>query len=189
MRGAIVVISVLIVLVMVSSSVQAQEETEDEDNVIIDIVLPLALAFIMFSLGLGLTTGDFALVFREPRAFTIGIVNQMLVLPIVGFAIASLADLDGELAVGLMILACCPGGVTSNILTKLAKRRYCAFNFIHSSCFGCVRDYVAIGGWLLNGPFHGRVGADHRHHWSWNYHVLADYSSRGYWNVHQGYQA
>ena len=121
MRGSLVVISVLIVLVMVSSSVQAQEETEDEDNVIIDIVLPLALAFIMFSLGLGLTTGDFALVFREPRAFTIGIVNQMLVLPIVGFAIASLADLDGELAVGLMILACCPGGVTSNILTKLAK--------------------------------------------------------------------
>ena len=105
MRGAIVVISVLIVMVVVSSPVQAQEETEDEGNVIIDIVLPLALAFIMFSLGLGLTTGDFALVFREPRAFTIGIVNQMLVLPIVGFSIASLADLDGELAVGLMILA------------------------------------------------------------------------------------
>ena len=121
MRGSLVTITVLIALVMVSSSVQAQEETEDEDNVIIDVVLPLALAFIMFSLGLGLTTGDFALVFSEPRAFTIGIVNQMVVLPIVGFSIASLADLDGELAVGLMILACCPGGVTSNILTKLAK--------------------------------------------------------------------
>ena len=69
MRGRLVAISVLIALVMVSSSVQAQEETEEEDNVIIDVVLPLALAFIMFSLGLGLTTGDFALVFSEPRAF------------------------------------------------------------------------------------------------------------------------
>ena len=121
MRGRIVAISVLIALVVVSSPAQAQEETEEESNVIIDIVLPLALAFIMFSLGLGLTTGDFALVFNEPKAFAIGIANQMLVLPIMGFAIATMADLDGELAVGLMILACCPGGVTSNILTKLAK--------------------------------------------------------------------
>ena len=120
MRGRLVAISVLIALVMISSPAQAQEETE-EDNVIIDIVLPLALAFIMFSLGLGLKTSDFALVFNEPKAFGIGIVNQMLVLPLVGFTIATIADLDGELAVGLMILACCPGGVTSNILTKLAK--------------------------------------------------------------------
>ena len=121
MRGRIVAISVLIALVVFSSPAQAQEETEEESNVIIDIVLPVALAFIMFSLGLGLTTGDFALVFNEPKAFAIGIANQMLVLPIMGFAIATMTDLDGELAVGLMILACCPGGVTSNILTKLAK--------------------------------------------------------------------
>ena len=120
MRGRLVAISVLIALVMISSPAQAQEETE-EDNVIIDIVLPLALAFIMFSLGLGLNTSDFAFVFNEPKAFGIGIVNQMLVLPLVGFTIATIAALDGELAVGLMILACCPGGVTSNILTKLAK--------------------------------------------------------------------
>ena len=99
MRGRIVAISVLIALVVVSSPAQAQEETEEESNVIIDIVLPLALAFIMFSLGLGLTTGDFVLVFNEPKAFAIGIANQMLVLPIMGFAIATLAGLDGELAV------------------------------------------------------------------------------------------
>ena len=121
MRGRLVAILVLIALVMASSPAHAQEEAEEEDNVIIDIILPLALAFIMFSLGLGLTPGDFALVFSEPKAFAIGIVNQMIVLPIVGFAIAIIAGLDGELAVGLMILACCPGGVTSNILTKLAK--------------------------------------------------------------------
>ena len=188
MRGSLVTITVLIALVMVSSSVQAQEETE-EDNVIIDVVLPLALAFIMFSLGLGLTTGDFALVFSEPRAFTIGIVNQMLVLPIVGFTIASLADLNGELAVGLMILACCPGGVTSNILTKLAKGDT-ALSISYTAVVSVVSVItLPLGGWLLNRPFHGRVGAEHRHHWSWNYHVLANYSSRGCWNVHQGYQA
>ena len=114
-------ITALVVLVMLASPVQAQEESEEEGNLIIDIVLPLSLAFIMFSLGLGLSTEDFSLVFREPRAFGIGLANQMLILPIVGFSIATLSGLEGELAVGLMILACCPGGVTSNILTKLAK--------------------------------------------------------------------
>lgn len=88
---------------------------------IIDILLPLSLIFIMFSLGLGLTTDDFKNVIREPKAFIIGITNQMLVLPIVAFIIANLFMLSSEMAVGLMILACCPGGVTSNIITKLAK--------------------------------------------------------------------
>lgn len=97
------------------------EESEEESNVIIDVILPLSLAFIMFSLGLGLTVTDFSLVFTEPKAFAIGITNQMIVLPIVGFGIATFFGLSGEMAVGLMILTCCPGGVTSNILTKLAK--------------------------------------------------------------------
>ena len=97
------------------------EETEEESNVIIDVILPLSLAFIMFSLGLGLTVTDFSLVFTEPKAFAIGITNQIVILPIIGFGIATFFGLSGEMAVGLMILACCPGGVTSNILTKLAK--------------------------------------------------------------------
>ncbi len=121
MRPSSVAITALVVLVMLASPVHAQEESEEEGNLIIDVVLPLSLAFIMFSLGLGLTAEDFSLVFREPKAFAIGVSNQMLVLPIVGFSIASLSGLEGELAVGVMILACCPGGVTSNILTKLAK--------------------------------------------------------------------
>ncbi len=121
MRPGIVAITALVVLVMLAAPAQAQEESEEEGNVIIDVVLPLSLAFIMFSLGLGLTVEDFSLVFREPKAFGIGVANQMVVLPIMGFAIATLAGLEGELAVGVMILACCPGGVTSNILTKLAK--------------------------------------------------------------------
>ena len=121
MRLSSVAITALVVLVMLASPVHAQEESEEEGNLIIDVVLPLSLAFIMFSLGLGLTADDFSLVFREPKAFAIGVSNQMLVLPIVGFSIATLSGLEGELAVGVMILACCPGGVTSNILTKLAK--------------------------------------------------------------------
>ena len=88
---------------------------------IIDIFLPLSLAFIMFSLGLGLSTADFQRVVREPKAFWVGILNQMIILPVIAFMIVSLFGLTSEMAVGMIILACCPGGVTSNMLTKLAK--------------------------------------------------------------------
>ena len=88
---------------------------------IIDIILPLSLIFIMFSLGLGLKVQDFKNIMNNPKAFIIGIVNQMIVLPIVAFLIIIMFNLPANLAVGIMILSCCPGGVTSNILTKLAK--------------------------------------------------------------------
>ena len=118
-----VFIACLLTVVVLSSSVAAQdagESVEEETNIIIDYVLPLSLAYIMFSLGLGLKVSDFGLILSEPKAFAVGLGNQMVVLPIAGFGIASIFDLSGEMAVGLMILACCPGGVTSNILTKLA---------------------------------------------------------------------
>ena len=88
---------------------------------IVDILLPLSLVFIMFTLGLGLTFNDFSNVALEPKAFGIGILNQMILLPMVAFGIILLSGLSREMAVGIMILACCPGGVTSNIITKLAK--------------------------------------------------------------------
>lgn len=88
---------------------------------IIDIILPLSLVFIMFTLGLGLTTNDFINIVREPKALGIGIMNQMVLLPIVAFCIVTLSGLTQEMAVGMMILASCPGGVTSNMITKLAK--------------------------------------------------------------------
>ena len=118
-----VFIACLLTVVVLSSSVAAQdaeESVEEKSNIIIDYVLPLSLAYIMFSLGLGLKVSDFGLILSEPKAFAVGLGNQMVVLPIAGFGIASIFDLSGEMAVGLMILACCPGGVTSNILTKLA---------------------------------------------------------------------
>ena len=88
---------------------------------IIDVFLPLSLIFIMFTLGIGLTLTDFTNLLYNPKAFFIGIVNQMLILPIVAFTIVLLIGITRELAVGIMILASCPGGVTSNIITKLAK--------------------------------------------------------------------
>ncbi len=88
---------------------------------IIDVFLPLSLIFIMFTLGIGLTVKDFTNLFHNPKAFFIGIVNQMIILPVIAFAIVLLIGLTKEIAVGIMILASCPGGVTSNMITKLAK--------------------------------------------------------------------
>ena len=88
---------------------------------IIDLFLPLSLVFIMFTLGLGLTIDDFINLIYAPRAFFVGMINQMILLPIAAFFIISLMGITKEMAVGIMILASCPGGVTSNIITKLAK--------------------------------------------------------------------
>ena len=88
---------------------------------IIDIFLPLSLVFIMFTLGLGLTSSDFINLIKKPKSFFVGITNQMVMLPLVAFIIISLMGITKEIAVGMMILASCPGGVTSNIITRLAK--------------------------------------------------------------------
>ena len=88
---------------------------------IIDIFLPLSLIFIMFTLGIGLTVQNFRNIVNQPKAFILGIINQMLLLPLITFLILLVIELPGEMSVGMMILACCPGGVTSNMLTKLAK--------------------------------------------------------------------
>lgn len=121
-KGILLLICAVFVMLFAANNAVAEDDSEsDESNVIIDVVLPVALAFIMFSLGIGLTLDDFSIITKEPKVFAIGIANQMVVLPIVAFAIAKGLGLSAELAVGLMILACSPGGVTSNILTKLAK--------------------------------------------------------------------
>ncbi|MEC7488327.1 MAG: bile acid:sodium symporter family protein [Pseudomonadota bacterium] len=86
-----------------------------------NIVLPIALAFIMFTLGLGLTFNDFARVLRRPRDFALGAFSQIIILPAVAFAIISLWDLPKEIALGVMIIAAAPGGVTSNLLTSFAR--------------------------------------------------------------------
>lgn len=87
---------------------------------ITDKLLPLALAFIMFALGLGLTLADFGRVFKRPLAIAAGLASQMLLLPLIGFAIAVAFGLPAEMAVGLMLLAACPGGASAGLITKLA---------------------------------------------------------------------
>jgi len=90
-------------------------------GIIADVILPLSLAFIMFSLGLGLSLNDFTRVFFKPRDFLIGLFFQIIVLPIVAIIIVLFWPLTPELAIGVMILAAAPGGVTSNVLTSYAK--------------------------------------------------------------------
>lgn len=90
-------------------------------GIVTDVFLPLALAFIMFALGLGLTFADFARVAKAPRDFLIGAASQLILLPAVAFALVSIWSLPPELALGVMIIAAAPGGVTSNILTAFAR--------------------------------------------------------------------
>tara|TARA_R110002096_G_scaffold23511_4_gene74822 strand:+ start:614 stop:1480 length:867 start_codon:yes stop_codon:yes gene_type:complete len=87
---------------------------------LVKVLLPLILAFIMFSLGLGLRKSDFARVLKFPKAFGVGLINQLILLPIIAFGIVLAFKLSPEMAVGVMILSFCPGGVTSNVLTRLA---------------------------------------------------------------------
>ena len=88
---------------------------------IIDIFLPLSLVFIMFTLGIGLTVQNFQNIINQPKALILGLLNQMVILPLIAFIILLIIKLPSEMAVGMMILACCPGGVTSNMLTRIAK--------------------------------------------------------------------
>jgi len=90
-------------------------------SIVIDVFLPIALAFIMFALGLGLTFADFARVAKKPRDFIVGAASQLILLPAVAFALVSVWSLPPELALGVMIIAAAPGGVTSNILTAFAR--------------------------------------------------------------------
>ena len=90
-------------------------------GIVVDVFLPLALAFIMFALGLGLTGNDFWRVIRQPRDFFVGTFSQIILLPIIAFILVKLWPISPELAIGVMIIAAAPGGVTSNILTSFAK--------------------------------------------------------------------
>lgn len=86
-----------------------------------DVLLPAALAFIMFSVGLSLRAADFRHVFVRPAVLAAALAGQLVLMPLAAFAVARLAGLPGELAVGLMILAACPGGASSAFLTRLAR--------------------------------------------------------------------
>ena len=90
-------------------------------ELISQIFLPLSLAIIMLGMGMTLVISDFTRIIRYPKAILIGLTNQLILLPIIGFLIAVIFDLDPITAVGLMILAVCPGGPTSNLITQVSK--------------------------------------------------------------------
>ena len=84
-------------------------------------IAPIALAVIMFGLGLGLTIADFTRLLKYPRDFAVGFFGQVILLPIIAFILIIVFPLPIEIAMGVMIIASAPGGVTSNILTKFAN--------------------------------------------------------------------
>ena len=90
-------------------------------NIVTDIFLPVALAFIMFALGLGLTGADFLRVLKQPKDFFVGAISQIILLPLIAFILVKFWPISPELAIGVMIIAAAPGGVTSNILTSFAR--------------------------------------------------------------------
>ena len=88
---------------------------------IVTIIAPFALAFIMLGLGLGLTVQDFLRVIKVPKDFLIGFICQLILLPLVAFGLIKLLNTSSELAIGVILIAAAPGGVTSNVFTKFAN--------------------------------------------------------------------
>lgn len=84
-------------------------------------IAPVCLAIIMFGLGLGLTTSDFTRLLKTPRDFFVGFLSQVILLPVIAFGLILIIPMPIEIAMGVMIIAAAPGGVTSNVLTKFAN--------------------------------------------------------------------
>ena len=93
----------------------------DATTIITQIFLPVSLAIIMFGMGLTLVVSDFSRLFAYPKEVLIGLFNQLIFLPLIGFLIILLFDLNSSMAIGIMILSLCPGGPTSNLITQVAR--------------------------------------------------------------------
>ncbi|NIJ44237.1 BASS family bile acid:Na+ symporter [Wenyingzhuangia heitensis] len=90
-------------------------------DLLLKVFLPLSLSIIMLGMGMSLTLKDFTLIFKQPKAVLIGLFNQIILLPLLAFILALAFNLSDTLAVGLIILAACPGGATSNIITQVCN--------------------------------------------------------------------
>ncbi|WP_440927902.1 bile acid:sodium symporter family protein [Candidatus Pelagibacter sp.] len=87
---------------------------------IVTKIAPIILALIMLGLGLGLKLEDFGRVLKTPKDFIVGFISQLIILPIVAYVLILIFRAPPEIAIGVMIIAAAPGGVTSNIMTKFA---------------------------------------------------------------------
>lgn len=93
-----------------------------ETNLITELLLPLSLGIVMPGMGFSLVPNDFKRITLYPKAAAIGIVNQIIVFPLIGFLLLMLIPMrNPELAVGIMILAACPGGPTSNLISHISR--------------------------------------------------------------------
>lgn len=92
-----------------------------EQNIVTQLVLPLALFVVMLGMGLSLVPADFRRVFEKPRAVAVGVLGQLLLLPLIALGVITVLDLPPIFAVGLMVLAFAPGGTTSNAITYLVR--------------------------------------------------------------------
>lgn len=93
----------------------------DITPIIGQILLPISLAIIMFGMGLSLVSGDFTRLFTYPKAVLVGLCNQLLFLPLIGFVVVVLFGLNPSMAIGVMIISICPGGPTSNLITQVSR--------------------------------------------------------------------
>ncbi|MGK0252023.1 MAG: BASS family bile acid:Na+ symporter, partial [Gammaproteobacteria bacterium] len=85
------------------------------------LVLAAALIIIMLGMGLSLVIDDFRNITKNPKAVFVGLINQLILLPLIGFGIVTLFPMEPEIAIGVIILAACPGGPTSNLISFMAK--------------------------------------------------------------------
>lgn len=92
-----------------------------EGSALSQIVLPLVLGLIMFGMGMSLTKDDFSRLLRMPSSVVAGLVGQILILPVMAFSLVIMLSLPVHLAIGIMVLASCPGGTTSNLISHIAK--------------------------------------------------------------------
>ena len=90
-------------------------------SVLTEVLLPLALAFVMFGMGLTLTLSDFARLLKAPKAVLTGFIGQIILLPMMALGLCFVFELPDYIAVGVMVLAACPGGTTSNLISHVAK--------------------------------------------------------------------
>lgn len=92
-----------------------------EATIFTQILLPLSLATIMFGMGMTLTMADFKRLLETPKPVSLGLLGQLVCLPLIAFALALIFDLEPHIAIGLMILAACPGGTSSNLLSHIGR--------------------------------------------------------------------
>lgn len=92
-----------------------------EGSIFTQVLLPATLAFIMFGMGLSLVRDDFSRLAKKPKGVLVGLTGQLILLPIFAFSLAVLFAVPAEIAIGLMILAACPGGTTSNLISHIAR--------------------------------------------------------------------